>query len=370
MHSNGMNLLNLTYDQLENQFRRRYGKGAFHASPLYRSFFRNANLDLNELRAFDQSPALRRRVEGDLSIRVPTVVDMIEQEGVMKLAFRLHDGARVESVVIPMANHASVCVSCQVGCRMGCRFCETARIGWRRDLTADEIVAQVYTVKVKMGIDVRNVVFMGMGEPLDNFDAMMQAVRVLEDQRGLDIAKRHMTLSTVGLIPEIHRLAAMQWPQLKLAVSLNASNDALRSRLMPANNRYPLAALKEVLAGYPLARGNALLIEYVLIKGVNDRPEHAAELSVYLQGLSAKLNLIPYNPIRPSPFEAPSERDVETFRRHLVDRHVFVRLRRSKGNQIRAACGQLGGGCDNAHPVNSVHPHVGGSLQVSGFRCK
>lgn len=343
MHPDGMNLLRLTYDQLENQFRQRYGRGGFHASALYRAFYRKANLNLHELDAFDASPALRRRVESELSIRVPPVVDTFEQDGVTKLVFRLDDGARVEAVVIPMANHVTVCLSCQVGCRMGCRFCETARIGWRRDLTVDEIVAQVYTVKVRLGIDVRNVVFMGMGEPLDNFDTVMKAVRVLEDQRGLDIAKRRMTLSTVGLLPRIRQLAALQWPQLKLAVSLNAPNDALRSKLMPVNNRYPLSTLKEVLASYPLARGNALLIEYVLIKGVNDWPEHAVQLSDFLQGLSAKLNLIPYNPRRRSSLEAPTEREVETFRQRLIDQRVFVRLRGSKGNRIRAACGQLGG---------------------------
>jgi 23S rRNA (adenine2503-C2)-methyltransferase len=343
MHPGGMNLLCLTYDQLENQFRQRYGKGAFHASALYRAFYRKANLNLHEVDAFDASPALRQAVEGDLSIRVPSVVDTIEQDGVTKLAFRLDDGARVEAVVIPMANHATVCVSCQVGCRMGCRFCQTARIGWRRDLTVDEIVAQVYTVKVRMGIDVRNVVFMGMGEPLDNFDRVMQAIRVLADQRGLDIAKRRMTLSTVGLLTGIRRLAALQWPQLKLAVSLNAPDDTLRSKLMPVNKRYPMSDLKKVLADYPLARGNVLMIEYVLIKGVNDRPEHAVQLSDYLQGLSAKLNLIPYNPLRRSSFEAPTEREVETFRQCLIDQRVFVRLRSSKGNRIRAACGQLGG---------------------------
>jgi 23S rRNA (adenine2503-C2)-methyltransferase len=338
-----MNLLRLTYDELENQFRRRYGKGAFHATALYRSFYRKTDLNLHELDAFNASPTLRRRVESDLSIPVPSVVESIEREGVVKLVFGLHDGARVEAVVIPMANHATVCISCQVGCRMGCRFCETARIGWQRNLTVDEIVAQVYTVKVRMAIDVRNVVFMGMGEPLDNFDSVIQAIRVLEEQRGLDIAKRRMTLSTVGLPHAIRQLAARKWPQLKLAVSLNAPDDTLRSRLMPVNNRYPMSVLKEALAGYPLARGNALLMEYVLIKGVNDRPEHAVLLADYLRGLSVKLNLIPYNPRRWSPFEAPTGQEVETFRQHLIDQRIFVRLRRSRGISIRAACGQLGG---------------------------
>jgi 23S rRNA (adenine2503-C2)-methyltransferase len=353
-----MNLLCLTYDQLEHQFRQRYGRGAFHATALYRSFYQNANLRLHELDAFAASPALRRRIESDLSSPMPSVVESIEHDGVTKLAFCLHDGARVEAVVIPMANHATVCVSCQVGCRMGCRFCETARIGWRRDLTVDEIVAQVYIVKVRMQIDVRNVVFMGMGEPLDNFDTVMQAIRVLEDQRGLDIAKRRMTLSTVGLAPAIRRLAVRQGPQLKLAVSLNAPNDTLRSRLMPVNERYPMPVLKEALADYPLARGNALLMEYVLIRGVNDRPEHAVLLADYLRGLPAKLNLIPYNPLRQSPYEAPTGQEMEAFRQRLTEQRIFVRLRRSRGARIGAACGQLGGA---GHPI-----HTASSMQKSG----
>jgi 23S rRNA (adenine2503-C2)-methyltransferase len=144
-------------------------------------------------------------------------------------------------------------------------------------------------------------------------------------------------------------LAALQWPQLKLAVSLNAPDDTLRSKLMPVNKRYPMSVLKEVLADYPLARDSALMMEYVLIKGVNDRPEHAALLADYLRGLSAKLNLIPYNPGRRSSLQAPTEREVETFRECLIDQRVFVRLRRSKGNRIRAACGQLVGAGEQIH---------------------
>jgi 23S rRNA (adenine2503-C2)-methyltransferase len=337
-----MNLLNLTYGQLEDEFKQRYGRGEFHATALYRSFYRNACVDLDRVNAFIGSSELRRRVQGDLSIRLPVVADQVNQDGVSKLVFQLHDGYRVETVIIPMANHATACISCQIGCRMGCRFCETAQMGWRRDLTVDEIVAQVYTVKTQMGIDVRNVVFMGMGEPLDNFDSVTQAVRVIEDQRGLNIAKRHITLSTVGHLQGIRRLAALKWPQLKLAVSLNAPNNTMRSQLMPVNKRFCISDLKEVLATYPLARGNALLIEYVLIKGVNDRPEHAVQLAGYLKGLNAKLNLIPYNPRRQSPYDAPTDQGIECFRQLLIDQRVFVRLRRSKGSQIRAACGQLG----------------------------
>jgi 23S rRNA (adenine2503-C2)-methyltransferase len=345
-----MNVLGMTCDQLTDLFQRRYNKGAFHASALYRAFFRHSDPDMATLEAFSASPVLRRQVEADLSVHLPAVVDTVQRDGVTKWILALFDGARVETVVIPMANHATVCISSQVGCRMGCRFCETGQMGWRRNLTADEIVAQVYLVKVRMGIDVRNVVFMGMGEPLDNWNEVMQAIRVLSDQRGLDIARRRMTLSTVGLVEKIRALAAEQGPQLKLAVSLNAPDDVLRTRLMPVNRCLNLTALRNVLADYPLARGNALLIEYVLIKGINDRPEHAVQLARYLRGLTVKLNLIPYNPRRRSPFEAPDGKDVERFHRQLIDQGVFVRLRRSKGHRIRAACGQLGGGAGIGFP--------------------
>jgi 23S rRNA (adenine2503-C2)-methyltransferase len=337
-----MNLLGLTYAQLADQFRQRYDKGDFHAGALYRAFFRRPDLDLGRIAAFTAAPRLRRQVQKDLAGLFPRVVDRLAQDGVLKLVLGLADGLRVESVVVPMANHATVCVSSQVGCRMGCAFCRTGRMGWRRDLTAAEIVAQVYTVKVTMGFRVRNVVFMGMGEPLDNFDNLVQAVGVLADQRGLDIAKRHMTISTVGLPRAIERLAALDWPQLKLAISLNAPDDGLRNQLMPINRIHPLDELKSALRAYPLARGHTFFMEYVLIKGVNDHPRRAARLAEFIKDLPVKLNLIPYNPHSYCAFEAPRQADIQRFQEALIDQHIFVRVRASKGAGIRAACGQLG----------------------------
>jgi 23S rRNA (adenine2503-C2)-methyltransferase len=171
---------------------------------------------------------------------------------------------------------------------------------------------------------------------------VVQAIDVISDQRGLDIALRHITLSTVGLPDGIRRLAALGRPQLKLAVSLNASNDALRSRLMPVNRRFPMDSLKAALHHYPLARGNAIFMEYVLIKGVNDHPRFAAELAAFFQDLDVKLNLIACNPGGGSPFEASAEEDLERFHQALIDQRIFVRRRSSKGAGIRAACGQLG----------------------------
>ncbi|MFH0726771.1 MAG: 23S rRNA (adenine(2503)-C(2))-methyltransferase RlmN [Pseudomonadota bacterium] len=338
-----MNLLTLTCEELTEEFRRRFGRGLFHAAALYRAFYRDPHVDIGKLPEFAASGHLARDIQADLSVRLPAIVRRETQDEVTKLVFRLADGIEIESVVIPTANRITLCISSQAGCRMGCRFCRTGQMGFQRNLRADEIVAQVYTVKILMGIGVRNVVFMGMGEPLDNFEALIRAIRVLEDQRGLNIAKRHMTVSTVGLADGIEKLAALNWPRLRLAVSLNASNDDLRSRLMPINQRFPLSELKTALRNHAIGRGNSLFMAYVLIRGQNDHPGYARQLSEYLNGLPVKLNLIPYNPGPHSPYEAPSAKEVERFRRALVTEGIFVRLRSAKGTNIRAACGQLGG---------------------------
>ncbi|MDA8138883.1 MAG: 23S rRNA (adenine(2503)-C(2))-methyltransferase RlmN [Desulfobacteraceae bacterium] len=338
-----MNILAMTYDQLAAHFRQHYGRGEFHAAALYKAFYHSKPFEVKNIPEFAASAQLSDQVSADLQYDLPIPVHEISEEGVTKLAFRLVDGLMVETVVIPMPHHTTICLSSQVGCRMGCRVCETGQMGLLRNLSAAEIVAQAYDVKVRLGLEVRNVVFMGMGEPLDNLDQVTQAIRVLNDQRGLDIPQRRITLSTCGLVEGIRRLSALNWPQLKLAVSLNAANDELRAVLMPVNRRHNLAELRQALQDYPLARGNVLFMEYVLIKGVNDHPDHARQLARYLEGLPVRLNLIAYNPRRQSPFEAPSAAEVEQFRQMLVEYRIFVRLRHSRGAGIRAACGQLGG---------------------------
>ncbi|MBT8340890.1 MAG: 23S rRNA (adenine(2503)-C(2))-methyltransferase RlmN [Desulfatitalea sp.] len=339
-----MNLFELTCNQFTERFRKQYGKGACHAESLYRSFYADVGFDPASLPCFAASPQSRQAVVTQFSHRVPEVIDRQSRDGVTKLALALSDGRVVETVVIPMANHATVCVSSQVGCRMGCRFCETGGMGLIRNLTAAEIVAQVFMVKVVLGIVARNVVFMGMGEPLDNFDAVVQAIRVLEDQRGLNIAKRRITLSTAGLVEGIRSLAALDWPHLKLAVSLNAADDVVRRSLMPVAGRHTMAALKQELQTFPMARGNVLLMEYVLIKGVNDDPAHAARLALFLKELPpVRLNLIPCNPRSSASYAPPSATDMDRFHQRLINDGIFVRMRKSKGADIQGACGQLGG---------------------------
>lgn len=338
-----MNPLALTCEELTAEFQARYGRGRYHAAALYRAFYLDTAVEIGRLPEFTRSEPLADRVRSEWSVQLPEIVHRESEEGVTKLLFRLNDGLEIETVILPSGNRITLCASSQVGCRMGCRFCRTGKMGLQRNLRAEEIVAQVYTVKVVLGHPVRNIVFMGMGEPLDNFDQLIQAIRVIEDQRGLNIGKRRMTVSTVGLVPGIERLSALNWPQLKLAVSINAPNDDIRSRLMPVNRHYRMSELKSVLQQYPLGRGNALYMEYVLIKGVNDHPDHARQLSEYFNGLTVKLNLIPYNPDSGSEFEAPTAEGLERFRRALIDERIFVRRRSPRGAGIQAACGQLGG---------------------------
>ncbi|MCP3954115.1 MAG: 23S rRNA (adenine(2503)-C(2))-methyltransferase RlmN, partial [Desulfobacterales bacterium] len=227
-------------------------------------------------------------------------------------------------------------------CRMGCRFCETGRNGLIRNLTVAEIVGQVYAARKRFGKGMRNVVFMGMGEPFDNYDKVLKAIEVISDQRGLDIAHRRITISTAGLAEGIRKFGASGPPLIKLAISLNAPNDRLRSELMPVNRSLPLDKLKVLLQAYPLKKKYYFLFAYVQIPGVNDQPEHAAELACYLESLPSKVNLISLNPGTNSPYRAPSEKENEQFRDLLIARGVNIQQRSTRGREIMAACGQLG----------------------------
>ena len=338
-----LRLLEMTYDDLAGVFANQYGKGPFLAAALYRAFFKE--LDVRspwEVSAIRASPGLADRLRRDMVCEPGEVVDEIHRDGVVKWVTALRDGQRIESVILPLASHATVCVSCQAGCRMGCRFCETARLGLLRQLRVEEIVGQVVQARRRFGAAVRNVVFMGMGEPFDNFDAVVKAVRVLSDQRGLDIAQRYITLSTAGRVDGIEKLAALGMPHVKLAVSLNAPNDGLRSQLMPINDAVPLKRLQQALRAYPLKKGDAVMIAYVLIPGVNDDPECARQLAAWLRPLAAKVNLIPFNPGTDAPYRAPTEDQLNAFRQRLIVLGVNVQKRAPRGRSLMAACGQLG----------------------------
>jgi len=298
---------------------------------------------------------------------LPRVSRAEEHEAVRKFCLAVPDGAsartlETESVIIPMRNYQGVrwhtlCVSSQVGCRMGCTFCETARMGLIRNLTAAEIVAQFLVARDRMLLErgavaasqyryflsgIRNIVFMGMGEPLDNFDAVVQAIRVLTEPNGINFPHAQITVSTAGRIDGLRRLAQLNWPNLRLAISLNAPSDELRNRLMPVNKAMPLADLRRALLAYPLARKGRLMIEYVLIRGVHDSLADARAVAGWCRDLPCVVNLIPYNPQRDPAYEAPEESAVVRFAAELRQHEVFVKRRLTHGRDLRGACGQLG----------------------------
>lgn len=337
-----LRLLELTFEDLTGVFTEHLGKGPFLAGALYREFYKQLNPLAWKSPAIAASPGLPDRLRRLMAFEPGRVAEQVKQDGVIKFVTALKDGHRIESVILPMASHWTVCVSSQVGCRMGCRFCETARLGLIRQLSVEEIVGQVYTARQRFGASVRNVVFMGMGEPFDNFDTVIQAVHVLSDQRGLDIAQRYITLSTAGRVDGIEKMATLGMPHLKLAVSLNAPNDRLRSQLMPINKAVPLDRLRASLMRYPLKKGYDIMVAYVLMPGVNDGPKCARQLADWLSPLSAKVNLIPFNPGSDTPYRSPSEKEMDTFRQQLIDLGVNVQKRAPRGRDLMAACGQLG----------------------------
>lgn len=264
-----------------------------------------------------------------------------------------------ESVLIPMIGRKghltyTLCVSSQVGCAMGCTFCQTAQMGLIRSLEPAEIVQQWFAATHLLGRKVSNLVFMGMGEPMDNLDAVMKAIEVLTDHRGAALPMSKIVVSTVGRVDGIRRLGARVrehgWRRLNLAISLNAPNDEVRRGIMPINRAMPMGELRRALEEWPLYGGAKICFEYVLIPGVNDRPEHAREVVDFVRGrgayegrppLEGMVNLIPYNPREGSPWPAPEEADVDLFLTWLLD-GVYAKRRRTKGRETMAACGQLG----------------------------
>ncbi len=341
-----LRLLELTYEDLVAVVSDRYGKGPFLAKALYGEFYKNLKSDAWRTEAARNSRGLRDRLRQDWCFSPGQVKDDIHEDGLAKFVTELVDGNRVESVILPLKTHQTVCISSQAGCGMGCRFCETGKLGLARSLSVEEMVGQVYQARQKFGRPIRNVVFMGMGEPFDNFENVVQAVRVLSDQRGLDIAQRRITLSTAGRIDGIEKLAALNMPNLNLTVSLNAPNDELRRKLMPIHDRGSLPLLQKTLMAYPLKKGKVLNVAYVLISCVNDKSEHAQQLAEWLKPLRARVNLIPFNPVKDSFFQPPSRADVNLFRETLIELRVNVQKRVPRGRELMAACGQLGAQCD------------------------
>ncbi|MCG6893920.1 MAG: 23S rRNA (adenine(2503)-C(2))-methyltransferase RlmN [Desulfobacteraceae bacterium] len=293
----------------------------------------------------DLGKRLRLELREAFAIRRLPIADIRRSaDGSQKFLFRLADGEGIESVLIPERDHFTLCISSQVGCAMGCRFCRTGQGGLVRNLSRGEILAQVRDVLHHMGPEdaaqLRNIVFMGMGEPLANYDAVVSAISSLTDTAtGFGMASRRITLSTVGLAPRLAELG--RDTAVNLAVSLNAVDDDTRSKLMPINQRYPIAALMDACRRYPLRPHRRITFAYILIEGVNDSEKDARQLSRLLHPLRAKINLIPFNDYPGSAFRRSPDAAVYRFQQLLLEKHYTTIIRWSKGHDIAAACGQL-----------------------------
>lgn len=317
------------------------GKGCQHAGLVYEEFFRTGCV-LGKHPAFVNAKSLFHDILALTDFSCLSMASEKNDGATGKILLRVDDRLEVESVLIPMRAGGTLCVSSQVGCRMGCAFCETGKMGLLRQLTPDEIVSQVFVARHHLHFDMRNIVFMGMGEPFDNYENVIQAVRVLCDPKGMGFGHRRITISTSGCVDGIMKLIAEGKEAPNLAISLSATQDEERNKLMPINRRYNLTQLHAAMLHYCTITGRQILVAYVLLKDVNDSLGHADRLADYLQGLDVKVNLIPYNPQTRDRFSAPEGHIMDAFAQHLRVRGYRTLLRTTKGQRIMAACGQLG----------------------------
>jgi 23S rRNA (adenine2503-C2)-methyltransferase len=297
----------------------------------------------------DLPRALREKLAGDFTLhQLETVRVLGSADTTRKFLFRLNDGSLIESVLIPASpalygdrsDRRTICISTQVGCAYGCKFCASGLDGFSRNLQPNEIVDQVVAVERASGEKIDNIVFMGMGEPLANFDNLMSAIRIINAPWGLGLGARHITVSTSGLAPQVRRLADEPM-QIRLAISLHGASDDVRSQIMPVNRRYNLETLLAACDYYVSRKKQRLTFEYILIEGINDADDQAHLLARHARRLSAKINLIPYNTVEGLEWSRPSRNRQEKFLSILKQHGVAATLRREKGHDIAAACGQL-----------------------------
>jgi 23S rRNA (adenine2503-C2)-methyltransferase len=345
--ANPLNLLGMPRQQLAGQFEQ-WGERGFRATQLVKWIHQRGVTDFAEMT--DLSKALRGQLGQLAEIVLPEIaLERRSDDGTVKWVLRLADGNAIETVFIPEDDRGTLCISSQVGCALDCTFCSTAQQGFNRNLTAHEIIGQIWLANSRLPVPegrsraVTNVVFMGMGEPLANFDAVVDAIDLMLDDNAYGLSKRRVTLSTSGLVPALDRLGEVT--DVALAVSLHAPNDELRDRLVPINRKYPIRELLDACRRYTRdgARHHRVTFEYVLLAGLNDQPEHARQLIALLRDVPCKINLIPFNPFPGSPFVRPSMNAVQAFERMLGDAGFVTIVRRTRGDDIDAACGQLVG---------------------------
>jgi len=317
------------------------GHEAFRAGQMFRWIYRRGVSDLAAMT--DLSLELRGRLADEFVLTTPTLAHReTSADGTEKFLLRLADGRHIESVFIPDTPSMTFCISTQVGCAMACVFCLTGKMGLVRNLSAGEIAGQVRVLAGALSMRERafNIVLMGMGEPLHNYDETMKALRMLADPQGFALPPRRVTLSTVGLLPALERFAT-EPVMPNLAISLHAPNDLLRGELVPLNKKYGVSEIIAACRRFPLQKRRRITFEYVLLAGVNDSPQDAKQLAKLLARVKSKVNLIPLNAAPGIPFERPSDQATDRFAKILADSGLLVSVRKSRGRDIRAACGQL-----------------------------
>lgn len=334
-------ILATTSQQFTNAIKQALGKGAIHSEIIYKTWMRQGSIPFNHP-AFKNARQLLERILEITDFSCLPLNRKVTEGHVYKLLVRTAQGYEIESVVIPMQAGGTLCVSSQIGCRMACRFCETGKIGLVSQLTPYDIVSQVFIAKNLLNCSIRNIVFMGMGEPFDNYDHVMQAVQILCDPQGFGFGERHITISTSGVISGIEKLMHEKRYRPNLAVSINSADEQLRKMLMPITRKYDLKQLHEAMANFNRYTGRQILVAYILIKGRNDSLEHADLLANYLQGLDIKINLIPYNSQTKTIYEPSEVEQINLFKTRLIQRGYQPLIRTTKGDKIMAACGQLG----------------------------
>ena len=331
-------LKNLTLPALE-RFLQGKGKERFRATQIFKWIYQK------NARTFEEMSNLSKELRAELA-EMAYISDLepeaVEEggDGTRKYLFALSDGNAVEAVLIPDEGRNTLCISSQAGCAMGCEFCLTGTFRLTRNLATAEIVNQIMAVRREF--DIRNIVMMGMGEPLHNLDNVIPAIQIMIDGNGMQFSNRRVTVSTCGLVPEMERLGR-EVPTVNLAVSLNATTDELRDRIMPVNRRYPLRDLLKACKEFPLPGRRKVTFEYVMLGGLNDTLEDAKRLLRLTSDIPNKVNLIPFNEHEGCDFKAPARTAVDAFHKYLIDRHVTVITRDSRGGDISAACGQLKG---------------------------
>lgn len=336
---NKKDICSYNYDELKEEMLA-IGEKAFRSKQIYEWLHVKLADDFDEMT--NLSKALREKLKENYEIRKVKMIDhqISKVDPTEKFLFELEDGNMVESVLMKYKHGNSVCISSQVGCRMGCRFCASTLDGLERNLTPSEMLRQVYQIQKITGERVSNIVIMGTGEPLDNYDNFLKFIHMVSDEHGLNISQRNITASTCGIVPNIRRLAEEKL-QITLALSLHGSNQEKRRSLMPVANKYELHEVLEACDYYFEKTGRRITFEYSLVHGVNDTPEDAKELMGILKDRNCHLNLIPVNPIKERNYEKPDKKSAENFKNKLEKNGINVTIRREMGSDIDGACGQL-----------------------------